>query len=909
MPTEPILTIAELQARTSREPNYQLEADALRALVEVLAESPSRVLQCLNEMALQLCACDSVGITLAGEIHSFRQLQKPIYEVLLVPFKYEEKVAGSIWAVSHRPEKQFDKEDLRLLTSLSHFASAAILAANKQAALDSADQAMLDAVEQIPDAFFSVNKSWHITRVNKQFEKLMQVSRTDIIGQDFLEFFLHSGISKQSKYWHEFHRVMNDRVPVEFEEYYAPLKMWTQCWAYPTSDGFSVFFSDTTEQKRIAFELANERKQLESIISKAPAGIAVFRGPTHIFENINDDWVDLVGKREYIGKSYVEAYPELANTDLPKILDDVFQTGIPFVAEAYETLMETTPGFFEKRYYDFSYIRIDDSLGQPYGLFCHALNVTDRVVNERKVTESESRLNLALTTGNIGFWDWNAKTGKVFLSESLMNDWGIDPETFGGTLPECMNRIHSDDRENVWDRIQSSTDHEQSYNVEYRVIRPSGEEIWVNAKGQYFTDANGEPERLIGITLNITESKRSAALLAAAKLEAERANELKSAFLANMSHEIRTPLGAMLGFAGLLRDPNLSAEARANYVDILSRNGEGLSVIINDILDLSKVEAGHMTLEMTDTFPEQIAADVVSLMRVKAKDKDLLFEYYVDPSTPNSIVSDPTRVRQMLLNVVSNAIKFTSRGSVLVRCYGLQSPSGKNGLKFTVTDTGIGISETQKQSVFNVFEQADGTMTRRFGGTGLGLTLSRRLARSLGGDIVIENSEIGKGSTFVITVADLPERRNSAPLEARSMYQHVEDPAENALDGMRVLIVDDSPDNQQLICHYLKKHGAILDSAEDGYKGYRKALLGNFDAILMDIQMPEMDGYTATQKLRDSGFRKPIIALTAHAMTEVQEKCLNVGYSSYVAKPINYKELIRSLVKYSPASGYTSNHH
>lgn len=409
---------------------------------------------------------------------------------------------------------------------------------------------------------------------------------------------------------------------------------------------------------------------------------------------------------------------------------------------------------------------------------------------------------------------------------------------------------------------------------------------------------NGTNAGAVTTFVDISERKATEEALSRAKNEAERANELKSAFLANMSHEIRTPLGAMMGFADLLKDPGITVTERQSFTNILSRNGESLSVIINDILDLSKVEAGHLTLEYTDTYPDQIGADVISLLRVKANEKDLVLEYTHDEGSPASIVADPIRVRQILLNLVGNAIKFTQFGSVILRSFACKSELGIDSLCFEVSDTGIGIPKEQHANVFEMFVQADGSMTRRFGGTGLGLSLSRHLARAMGGDITITESQEGVGSKFLVTIEDHPERRNQTTNKVARNASHPPELAEKALDGIKILVVDDSPDNQQLIWRFLTKQGAHVDSAENGYLGYRAALVGNFDLVLMDIQMPVMDGYAATLKLRESGYRKPIIALTAHAMNEVRRKALNVGYTDHLTKPINVEELIATIVKY-----------
>ncbi len=446
----------------------------------------------------------------------------------------------------------------------------------------------------------------------------------------------------------------------------------------------------------------------------------------------------------------------------------------------------------------------------------------------------------------------------------------------------------------------------QPYEIRYRLRHFSGQYRWTLGRALPVRDESNRIIRWMGTCTDIHEQVLQAEELNSAReraeqarLEAERANQLKSDFLANMSHEIRTPLGAMMGFADLLRDPAATPTERSSYVDILHRNGENLAVIINDILDLSKVEAGHLTLEFLETQPEQIVADVASLLRVKAKEKGLILETSVDEAVPKTIVADPVRVRQILLNIVGNAVKFTQFGSVRILVSSDVSTAGIATLRFEVVDTGIGIPEDQHDHVFEMFTQADGTMTRRFGGTGLGLALSRRLAQAMGGDVKIVESIPGVGTRFAITVEDQPEKKSADVAKAEEKKISAARPEDQELAGVKVLVIDDAPDNQHLLWRYLTKHGAIVQTVDNGLVGYRTALVGDFDIVLMDIQMPVMDGYTATSKLREAGYRKPVIALTAHAMNEVRKKALNVGYTDHLTKPINQAELIHTLIKYT----------
>ena len=417
-----------------------------------------------------------------------------------------------------------------------------------------------------------------------------------------------------------------------------------------------------------------------------------------------------------------------------------------------------------------------------------------------------------------------------------------------------------------------------------------------------------------------------------AKVAAEAASRTKSDFLANMSHEIRTPLTAILGFADNLQDSRLSAEEKIEAVATIRRNGNHLVQIINDILDISKIEAGKLQTEELACSIVQIITDIESLMGARALAKGLAFKIEYCGPIPETIHTDPTRLRQILVNLVGNAIKFTQQGSVrlvtrFIEDSGIQGfkdssepPSATlessnprplgSFLQFDVIDTGIGLNPEQIKKVFKPFVQADETMTRNFGGTGLGLAISRRLAKMLGGDIAVD-STLDKGSTFSVTIAT--GALDGIPMlehPSKATTVHPDPPAsvkstERKLD-CRILLAEDGPDNQRLISFLLRKAGAHVEVAENGKIAVDLALetrqVDNpFDVILMDMQMPVMDGYCATTLLRQEGYTHPIIALTAHAMAQDRDKCLNAGCDEYATKPINRQALIELIQRYVTA--------
>ena len=399
--------------------------------------------------------------------------------------------------------------------------------------------------------------------------------------------------------------------------------------------------------------------------------------------------------------------------------------------------------------------------------------------------------------------------------------------------------------------------------------------------------------------------------LRAAKQAADCANEAKSEFLANMSHEIRTPMTAILGFAENLLDREQPEPEQLNSIHTIRRNGEYLLGVINDILDLSKIEAGKVVVERISCQPCRIVAEVASLMRVRADAKGLPFFIEYAGNIPRTIETDPTRLRQILINMIGNAIKFTAVGSIrlLVR---LVNDRLGSCLQFEVTDTGRGMTEEQAARLFQPFVQADSSTTREFGGTGLGLTISKRFAELLGGELTVVQSEPGAGTTFrarvttgsldgVVMIADPKAETVVADSSNASVQVTPSD-----LDGLRILLVEDGPDNQRLISFVLKRAGASVTVVENGKLALAAMQAARdrtepFDCILMDIQMPVMDGYEATGLLRQMGFTGQVIALTAHSMSGDRQKCLAAGCDDYTTKPIDRAVLIELIGKGRPA--------
>jgi signal transduction histidine kinase/CheY-like chemotaxis protein/ABC-type amino acid transport substrate-binding protein len=394
----------------------------------------------------------------------------------------------------------------------------------------------------------------------------------------------------------------------------------------------------------------------------------------------------------------------------------------------------------------------------------------------------------------------------------------------------------------------------------------------------------------VAVALNRMHGQKE---LAKAKLAAEKANQAKSLFLANMSHEIRTPLGAIMGFAEFLAEDGLSKEERQNFSSIVARNGHQLSSLINDILDLSKVESGSLTVNHDKVRLERLLKDIHNVMSIKAEEKAVTFEI-IRQELPEFLVSDGVRMQQILTNLIGNALKFTATGGRVTLAVEADHMSGT--IRFAVTDTGIGIAAENHGKVFEPFTQAEADTTKKFGGTGLGLTLSRSLARILGGDLILQRSKLGEGSTFVFSLPLIQSAAVALGASlASSQHKNAQVQQKPQLEGFRILLAEDTDINALLVQKLLKPYGANVDVVTNGRDAVQQALSGRYGAILMDIRMPVMDGLTATRELRLRGYRLPIIALTANALKEDQDASLAAGCNAHLSKPINRNELIQAL--------------
>ncbi len=538
-----------------------------------------------------------------------------------------------------------------------------------------------------------------------------------------------------------------------------------------------------------------------------------------------------------------------------------------------------------------------------------AADVTEARNIEKTLRFERERLDMALTGGELGTWDWNIQTGEQIWDERFAGLLGERLEDLTQTFNAFSARVHPEDSALFRSSVRRHLDGLTSvYTAEYRVRQKNGDWRWIQSRGRLMQrDESGRPLRMLGTIVDLSSRKMIEEQLVKAREMADMANRSKSEFLANMSHEIRTPLTSILGYADLLSHPAASAAEVADSVATIKNAGSHLLTIINDVLDLSKIEAGKMTVEKISFSPSCLIGEVLSVLQPAAQTKGLALNARSAGPIPKHIVSDPVRVRQILMNLVGNAVKFTEQGQVCVTVEFLPASAGKNGcLAFEVTDTGIGMTDEQRAGLFEPFMQADASTSRQFGGTGLGLAICRRMATMLNGEIVVR-SEIGMGSSFRVTF-DTGRLDNVDMLDSLSLLgDHAAEPdcirQRIKLTG-RILLAEDNPVNRRLFEQILRNAGATVDVAENGEIAVEKAINAGqqsssscgtslpYDMILMDMQMPVLDGYTATRQLRECGYRGPIIALTAHALDEDRRKCIQTGCDDVVTKPVDKDTLI-----------------
>lgn len=535
-----------------------------------------------------------------------------------------------------------------------------------------------------------------------------------------------------------------------------------------------------------------------------------------------------------------------------------------------------------------------------------ALVTQDELAHARALLEEAGRM------ANVGGWELNTHTNELRWTDQTYRIHDLEVGTYV-TVESAIDFYTGDSKERIQRHVRQCLLSGKPWDDEFTMRTASGRDIWIRTIGTPEV-RDGVVHRIYGTIQDITEIHSTLREIQKAKNDAESASQAKSMFLANMSHEMRTPLTAILGNADLLaNDPDFvqSPELMSGAIEAIQRNADHLLAIINDVLDSSKIDAGMMRLESISMNPSAVIGEAIEMLAPKLRGKDVTISAVYRTEMPRVIESDPTRVRQILINLIGNAIKFTEKGEILVEVAYNTLPDMAGMLILKIIDTGIGISRESLESLtrFEAFNQADGSMTRRYGGTGLGLRITNSLINLFGGSLIFD-SEPGVGTTVTASIRVQPVAAGGMwlPPEIRQLEDASTKKAastnERSLKDVSILLVEDGEDNRKLITYMLERAGAQVVTAINGGEAvytYKDAIQSDedqaFDIILMDMQMPEVDGYSATTMLRSCGYTGPIIALTAHAMAGDRERCIEAGCQEYLTKPIKAPKLIKSCVR------------
>ncbi|MDM8527562.1 PAS domain S-box protein [Anaerolineales bacterium HSG24] len=663
-------------------------------------------------------------------------------------------------------------------------------------------------------------------------------------------------------------------------------------------------FEDITERKR-AEATQQESNKIQNAILSTTDVLLAYMDREFNFVAVNQAYANAGCRQreDFIDKNHFDLYPHEENQAL---FESVVKTGKPLYisAKPFEHPDQPERG---TTWWNWSLIPIKDESGNVQTLVFSLLDVTELTRVKDALKQTNKILLIAEKTAKAGSWKWELKTNRVIWSENLCLLHGIEPEDFDSTIEAVIQFIHPDDCDSVTDKIQTMLSEKRGMPFEYRILTANKELKFVEGTNQLIFDREGNITELIGMIHDITEHKRAQEELKKAKEKADSANQAKSTFLANMSHELRTPLNGILGYAQILKRDPITPSQHQHSLDVVEQSGYHLLALINDVLDLAKIESGKIELYVTDFNLPSLLNGVSEIIKIRAEHKDISFFLEFADNLPHMVHGDERRLRQVLLNLLGNAVKFTDKGSVTLQVKSeklmvnseeqekqsqISKPSDTalKRFQFSIQDTGVGISPENLDTIFDPFEQV-GEQKRQAKGTGLGLAVSKNLVELMGGQLYV-SSQLNVGTQFWFELA-LPVVNDHSGITqvTRQLIIGIEE------EPPKILVVDDDSDNRAVLVDLLSPLGFIIKQANNGHEGLETAMKWQPDVIITDLIMPQMNGFELIRCLRQSPVlnEKIIITTSASVYEEDKEKSLNVGSNAFLPKPIQIKTLLEKL--------------
>lgn len=681
------------------------------------------------------------------------------------------------------------------------------------------------------------------------------------------------------------------------------------------NNGVVVTFVNINDLKKIQNQLEASNNWLDNIYINSPVGLCLLDENLK-FVKVNENFAKInnFSVAEHIGKTGQQLFPEWANIYEP-LMRQVLETGETLSNLEFETL---TPVFLQTRYWIGSFYPVLLKNEQS-GVGGVITEITEQKETQKEVKRAKDRLEEAQSISHLGNWELNLQTQKMRCSKELFKIIGFDFNLGEPTLAQLITRINIEDQARFLEALEQLKTQGISYDIDIKIIRYNNGEIrYINAMGKAGYNQQHQITNIYGTMLDISDRKQAEIALSAAKEGAEAGTKAKSDFLANMSHEIRTPINGVIGIVQLLLMTDLSPEQK-KLVDLIRDSGNLLLTIINDILNLSKIESGNFELEENPLVFKTVIQSVCDLLQREISDKKIDLTYGIDPDIPDSFLGDSDRLRQIFLNLVGNAVKFTHDSSVSIQVIGQPISEQKYELIISIQDQGIGINPDKINDLFQPFTQADTSINRKYGGTGLGLIISKSLVNLMGGTIwVVSMGKIGgnpppdffldpeqpqtQGSTFYFTLK--LKTASETEINRQTNPNLLNQETFGNQSQLKILIADDDEINQEFGLLLLKLFDYDADIANNGLEVLEMLKKQSYDIILMDMQMPEMDGLTTTKIIRESSQTQPwIIAVTANALERDRQRCLEIGMNDYLSKPIMIEDFNNAISKYLESLG------